>query len=78
MRLYARDYGTRAGSFAMPMIAYIEEYVDEDGYLDTEKIPEPLKQYYFELRAGEKPVRQWTLDLKHSLGISGFDSDSDD
>jgi hypothetical protein len=60
------------------MIGYMEEYVDEDRYLDTEKLPEPLKQYYFKLRTGEKPVRQWTLELKHSLGILGSDSDDDD
>ncbi|KAK0387332.1 hypothetical protein NLU13_5645 [Sarocladium strictum] len=78
MRLYARDYGTRIGSFALSMIGYMEEYVDEDGYLDIEKLPEPLKKYYLDLRTGEKPVRQWTLEFRRSLGILGPDSDSDD
>lgn len=78
MRLYARDDGTRSGSFALSMIDYMELYVDEDGYLDVEKLPQPLKQYYTELKTGAKPVRQWTKELKFSLGISVSESNSDD
>ncbi|EXJ72244.1 uncharacterized protein A1O5_04748 [Cladophialophora psammophila CBS 110553] len=69
LRLYARDSGKRIGAFAMAMIGYIEEYVDDDGLLDANLLPEPLKTSYEELRQGIKPVRQWTQELKEALGI---------
>ncbi len=69
LRLYARDSGKRIGAFAMPMIGYMEEYVHDDGLLDTNQLPEPLKTSYKELRQGRKPVRQWTKELKEILGI---------
>lgn len=71
LRLYARDSGKCIGAFAMAMIGYIEEYVDEDGFLDLELLPEPLKTFYKELRKGMKPVSQWTKELKETLGIIG-------
>jgi len=71
MLLYARDFGKRMGAFAMPMIGYIEEYVDEDGLLETKQLPEPLLTFYRELREGEKTVRQWTKQLREALGLSG-------
>jgi len=69
MRLYARNVGKRIGAFAMPMIAYIEEYVDDDGLLDSNQLPEPLKAFYEELKEGRKPVRQWTMELKAALRV---------
>ena len=69
LRLYARDSGKRIGSFAMAMIGYMEQYVDDDGLLDANLLPEPLKASYKELRQGRKPVRQWTKELKEALGI---------
>ncbi len=39
----------------MVMIAYIEQYVDEYGYLETKQLLEPLFTSYKELRKGEKP-----------------------
>ena len=77
LRLYARDSGKRIGGFAMAMIAYVEEYIDDDGLLDTTQVPEPLKTFYLELRQGRKPVRQWTKELKCALGILEEDSDDD-
>jgi len=79
MRLHARDSGKRIGVFAMPMIGYIEEYVDEDGFLETEQLSEPLATFYKELREGGKPVRQWTEELKEALGLlenSGLESET--
>ena len=76
LRLYARDSGKRIGAFAMPMIGYMEEYVDDDGLLDANQLPEPLKTSYKELRQGRKPVRQWTKELKEVLGI--LDDSEDD
>ena len=73
LRLYARDVDTRIGSFAMTMIGYMEEYVDDDGLLDGDLFAEPLKTFYRELRRGEKPARQWTDELKNALG-RGFES----
>lgn len=70
LRLYARDVGKRIGSFAMSMITYMEEYVDDDGLLDSELLSEPLRGLYKELRAGKTTVRQWTRDLQEALGIS--------
>lgn len=70
MRLYARDVGTRAGMFGMSMIAYMEEYVDDDGLLDATLLPEPLRTPYRELREGKNPVGPWMLELKRALGES--------
>ena len=69
LRLYARDQGKRVGGFGMAMIAYMEEYVDDDGNLDASQLPEPLRTFYRDLREGEKPVRQWTTELKAALGV---------
>jgi len=52
----------------MAMIGYVEEYIDDDGFLDASLLPEPLKTSYNELRQGKKPVRQWTKELKEALG----------
>ena len=78
LRLYARDSGKRIGACAMSMIAYMEEYVDDDGLLDANQLPEPLKTSYKELRQGRKPVRQWKEELKEALGISEDSEDSED
>lgn len=67
MLLYARDWEKRIGDFSMAMIAYIEQYVDEDGFLDIEQLSEPLLAFYKELRKGEKPLLQWTEELKEAL-----------
>ena len=70
MRIYARDAGTPVGMFGLTMIAYIEEYVDDDGFLDVSELPEPLKTSYTELREDRKSIRQWTEELKRALQIS--------
>jgi hypothetical protein len=49
------------------MICYIALYVDADGYLETEKLPEPLLTFYKEFRKGEMPVRQWTKELQEAV-----------
>ncbi|KAL9097050.1 MAG: hypothetical protein Q9165_001014 [Trypethelium subeluteriae] len=67
LRLYARDFEMRMGALAMPMIAYMELYVDEDGFLDASLIPEPLKTLYTELREGKTPVLQWSMALREAL-----------
>lgn len=69
LRLYARDVSKRIGSFGMAMISYMEEYVDDDGLLKAELLPEPLKRLYGELRAGLTTMRQWTHDLQEALGV---------
>ena len=71
MLLYARDWEKRIGDFAMAMIAYIELYVDGDGFLETERLPEPLLTFYKELRKGEKPVLQWSEELTEAVGALG-------
>lgn len=68
MRIYARDVGTIIGSFAITMIAYMELYVDEDGFLDVDQLPDLLKKLYCERRNRKKPVQQWTQELKETLG----------
>jgi len=77
LRLYARDSGKRIGAFAMAMIAYVEQYIDDDGLLDANQLPEPLKTSYEELRQGVKPVRQWRKELREALGIIQEDSEDD-
>ena len=69
LRIYARDTGKRIGAYAMALIAYMEGYVDDDGFLDANQLPEPLKTFYKELREGKKPVRQWMIELKEALGV---------
>ena len=69
LRLHARDSEKRIGGFGIAMIAYMQGYVDDDGLLDADQLPEPLKTSYRELRQGEKPVGQWTKELREALGI---------
>lgn len=69
LRLYARDSGKRIGAFAIAMIGYVEEYIDDDGLLDANLLPEPLKTFYKELRQGNKPLLQWTKELKEAVGV---------
>ena len=45
LRIYARDKGKLIDSFAMAMIVYMEEYVDDDEFLDGNQLPEPLKTF---------------------------------
>lgn len=77
MRLYARDQGKRVGSFGIAMIVYMESYVDADGLLDANLLPEPLRTSYRELKEGKKPTRQWMLELKQALGVIQEDSESE-
>ncbi|KAF7198320.1 hypothetical protein HII31_00059 [Pseudocercospora fuligena] len=69
MRIYARDSEKQVGSFAMAMIDYVEEYIDEDGLLDVTQLPEPFKTLYQQLKSGVMPVRQWTRALKAALDV---------
>ena len=69
LRLYARDSEKRIGSFGLALIAYMELYVNEDGFLDVNQLPQPLRTLFEELREGKKPVRQWTMELKKALGV---------
>lgn len=78
LRLYARNRFKRSGGFGIAMIAYMEEYVDDDGLLEADKLPEPLKSFYEGLRQGEKPVRQWSKDLQLALGEYAVDPDDSD
>ncbi|KZL84933.1 thioredoxin reductase [Colletotrichum incanum] len=78
LRLYARDSGKRIGACGMAMIAYVEQYVDDDGLLDVSQLPEPLKTSYGELRQGDKPVRQWTRELKQALQLPKGEDGSDE
>lgn len=77
LRLYARDSDKKIGSFGMAMISYVEEYVDDNGLLDAEQLPEPLRTLYGDLRTGRTPVRQWTRDLKEALGVPVEHSEHD-
>ncbi|EFQ27239.1 hypothetical protein CGRA01v4_04295 [Colletotrichum graminicola] len=70
LRIYLRDAGRHIGAFAMSMIGYVEMYVDEDGLLDVDELPEPLRSSYAELKLGEKPLRQWRTDLTRALQMS--------
>ena len=71
MLLYTRDWEKRIGDFAIAMITYIELYVDEDGFLETERLPEPLLILCKELGKGEKPVLQWSEELTEAIGALG-------
>ncbi|KAJ6445426.1 NAD dependent epimerase/dehydratase [Purpureocillium lavendulum] len=69
MRLFARDSGKQIGSYSMAMVDYMELYVDEDGFLDVDLLPEPLRTFYKDLKEGDKSVRQWRWDLREALGV---------
>ncbi len=71
MRLYVRDLNKRIGLFALAMVDYMMMYVEEDGFLDAQLLPEPLKTSYENLKKGRKPVRQWSKELVEALGTSG-------
>ena len=68
MLLYAQDPGKRIGVSAMPMIGYIEEYVDEDGLLKTEQLSEPLLTFYKGPREKESRSVNGQRNLKRLLG----------
>ncbi len=69
LRLYARDSAKGRGSLGMAMIAYMELYVDDDGFLNSNHLTQPLRKFYKELREGNKPVRQWGRELRKALGV---------
>ncbi|TQN64885.1 hypothetical protein CSHISOI_10529 [Colletotrichum shisoi] len=76
LRLYARDSAKRIGAFAIAMIGYVEQYIDDDGLLDASRLPEPLRTSYMDLRQGSKPVRQWTRELKQALRLPREEGES--
>lgn len=61
-------FGKAHWCLAMPVIGYMEVYVDDDGFWIENSFRSP-KTSYKELREGEKPVRQWMKELKEALGI---------
>lgn len=63
--LLGRDNGKRAGSFSMAMVDYMLEYVDDDGYLEVEKLSEPYRALYRRLRKNDMPFKQWQESLLH-------------
>ncbi|KAI9652036.1 MAG: hypothetical protein M1829_001973 [Trizodia sp. TS-e1964] len=68
MRLHARDEGTRAGAFSLSMIGYVEMYVDPDGFLSLELLPEVIRAFYTRLRDEDRvPLRRWTEELRAAL-----------
>jgi hypothetical protein len=47
MRIAACDYGTAVGSYGLPQLECIPEYVEPFGYLDPlSLLPEPFAKYY--------------------------------
>jgi hypothetical protein len=78
MRLYARNQGKRVSSFGIAVIAYMQLYIDADGVLDANLLPEPLNTFDRDLQKSKKPIRQWMLELKAALGLAVEDSDGND
>lgn len=70
MRLHARDAGKQVGGFSLAMVDYILMYVDEDGFLDPTSLSEPIRTFYERLKGDERPIRQWTKELRIALGMS--------
>jgi hypothetical protein len=52
------------------MICYMVEYVDNDGYLDVDQLPEPLRTLYLELKDEKTPTRPWSENLRAAPGVS--------
>lgn len=69
MRLHARDSGKQVGSFSLAMIDYMMMYVDEDGFLDVQQLSPTIKTFYEQLKQDEKPIREWTQELKVALEV---------
>ncbi|KAF2278516.1 thioredoxin reductase [Westerdykella ornata] len=78
LRLWARDWRKRQGGMGIAMIAYMQEYVEKEGFLDGDQLPEPLRTFYRELKEGEKPVRQWSEELSMALGVSDEGDEEED
>ncbi len=57
MGLYLRDQGNRVSSFGIAMILYMAGYVDADGLLISNLLPESLRTCYRELKEWTKPTR---------------------
>lgn len=68
MRIYAHDVGTTVGPFALTMIPYMELYVDDDGFLDADQLPDSVRELYDHRRNRIEPLRQWTWAVQKSLG----------
>lgn len=79
LRIYARDAAKRIGGVGIALIGYIEMYVDDDGLLDVNQLPEPLRGFYKELHGEDmtKPLHQWTKELREALGITSDASEDD-
>lgn len=75
LHLHARDSGKISGSYTLAMIAYVELYIDRDGFLNVDLLPEPLRTFYVEFQRAPRPIHQWTMKLKTALGYPDLSED---
>ncbi|KAG5915663.1 hypothetical protein E4U61_004397 [Claviceps capensis] len=68
MRICARYSHTLAGSFSKSMVIYVLMYIDDDGYLDLKKLPEPLVSSYLAYTTTSISGRQWLAELRQMFG----------
>ncbi|KAG5946271.1 hypothetical protein E4U59_004165 [Claviceps monticola] len=68
MRICARYSHTLAGSFSKSMVIYVSMYIDDDGYLDLKKLPEPIVSSYLAYTTTSISGRQWLAELRQMFG----------
>ncbi|KAH9216696.1 hypothetical protein DL95DRAFT_407425 [Leptodontidium sp. 2 PMI_412] len=66
-RLLATTNHNIHGCFAMAMLLYIEEYVDEDALLDASLLEPRTRAYYLGRKNGTKPLAELFEDLKSAF-----------
>jgi hypothetical protein len=77
-RMLALDFGARDVSQCIYMISYVSQYIDADGLLDLEELPEPMRTFYVQFRQKNgMSLREKILQLKDALGIPLEDSHDD-
>ncbi|OIW30825.1 thioredoxin reductase [Coniochaeta ligniaria NRRL 30616] len=69
MRLFARDHGKWVGLIGVRTMCNMSSYVDADGFLDADLLPEPLRTSYKRWKDPEIRVRQWSQELNAALGL---------
>jgi hypothetical protein len=78
IRMLALDFGVRDVGKCIHTIAYVSQYIDADGRLDPEKLPEPLRTFYVQFRQENgMSLREKILQLKNALGMQLEDSHDD-
>ncbi|KAK4154604.1 hypothetical protein C8A00DRAFT_42673 [Chaetomidium leptoderma] len=75
MRIMARDEGKRVGAYAVQHWAYMSLYVEPNGMLDVDLLPEPLGALHKKCTAGNMSSGAMIVAINRTLGIPVAPSD---